>query len=444
MYNDSTPPLISHAKETASPVQIGRGVAHANGARPRHKYIILGAGCAGLSLCWYLLEAGVRDPILILDRKTEFRNDRTWCFWDTEPTPFTHLATHRWPAWTVRGGNDEAGVRAASPATPYVRLRGGDFYRMVLDRIKAHPNVTVRLGVPITGGYRDEPDGVCVPTGAGDCHGEFLFDALALGSPRFPVARPGDLTFLQQFFGQVVRTERDVFDPQTVTLMDFSVTSPVTEPDPAIRFMYLLPISPREALVENTLLLPTVGGAKDALAPPENAATGRRAIAAYLSARYDSPAFTVTSEEQGLIPMTTRDFPLRTGQRTFAIGLAGGAARPSSGYAFLRIQKRCQALALAVTTGDWKPVDQTFSPPRTAMLDRIFLQAMRQNPGAVPDYFKRMFAHVPPDMLVRLLSDSASFRDCLGVVRVLPLGDFVRAAAFCVPHLWADKRGGPH
>ncbi|MBC8135439.1 MAG: hypothetical protein H8F28_06070, partial [Fibrella sp.] len=265
MYKDSTPPVFSHAKDEKTPAGQGQNMD----TDTPYKYIILGAGCAGLSLCWYLLEAGVRDPILILDRKTDFGNDRTWCFWDTEPTPFTHLATHRWDTWAVRWSDGGSDIRASSPATPYVRLRGADFYAAVLARIGAHTNVTVRLGVSITGGYRDEPGGVRVPTGVGDFHGEILFDALALGSPRFPVAHPGDVTFLQQFFGQTIQTESDVFDPQTVTLMDFARPRAMAKTDTAIRFMYLLPISSREALVENTLLLPTRGGAKDALAPEE-------------------------------------------------------------------------------------------------------------------------------------------------------------------------------
>ncbi len=441
MYKASTPPVFSHTNDEKN----ASGQGQNGGTDTRYKYIILGAGCAGLSLCWYLLEAGVRDPILILDRKTGFGNDRTWCFWDTEPTPFTHLATHRWNTWAVRGSDDRSDIRASSPVTPYVRLRGADFYTAVLARIAVHPNVTVRLGVPITGGYRDEPGGVRVPTGTGDFRGEMLFDALALGSPRFPVARPADVTFLQQFFGQIIRTESDVFDPQTVTLMDFARQVPATKTDTGIRFMYVLPLSPREALVENTLLLPARGGAKDALAREENALAGRREIATYLRTRYGLRDFTVRSEEQGMIPMTTREFPLRTGANTFAIGLAGGAARPSSGYAFLRIQKRCRALAQAVTSGDWGPLKRSASPSRTAVLDRIFLQAMEQNPGAVPDYFGRMFAHVPPDMLVRLLSDTASWRDCLGVIRVLPLGDFVRAAAdSCPPWSKMVRRDGPN
>ncbi len=440
MYDDSTPPQTNRSPLVVTVPRSPLG-NQGGGTDTCYKYIILGAGCAGLSLCWYLLEEGIRDPILILDRKAAFGDDRTWCFWDTEPTPFTHLVTHRWDAWSVRRDATTPEIRASAPATPYVRLQGGDFYREVLGRIQAHPNVTLRLGVPITDGYRDHgAAGVRVVTGAGTFHGEMLFDALALGSPRFPAARPGDVTFLQRFFGQTVRADADVFDPDTVTLMDFGVTPRPdgghAAPD-AVRFMYILPFSPREALVENTVLMPGAGGAKDRLAHAADADADRLNIAAYLRSRYNLSSFEVVSEERGLIPMTTRDFPTRGGSRSFPIGLAGGAARPSSGYAFLRIQKQCRNLARAVVRGGAGTVTSQPSSLRTALLDRVFLQAMQRNPNAVPDYFARMFGRVPPEKLVRLLSDTASPLDCLAVIGSLPLADFVRAAVSCVPRPWS-------
>jgi lycopene beta-cyclase len=68
----------------------------ARSTRDRYEFVILGAGCSGLSLCYHLLERGVDAPILILDRKRTFEDDRTWCFWDVEPTPFTQLALKEW------------------------------------------------------------------------------------------------------------------------------------------------------------------------------------------------------------------------------------------------------------------------------------------------------------------------------------------------------------
>ena len=127
----------------------------------RFAYVILGAGCAGLSLCHYLLERGVDDPILVIDRKEAFADDRTWCFWDVEETPFSHLAARRWSAWEVCAAGRK--VVHTSERYPYLCLTGADFYRAVLGGISDHPNVTVRLGEDVRG-HKEFDDGVRVAT----------------------------------------------------------------------------------------------------------------------------------------------------------------------------------------------------------------------------------------------------------------------------------------
>ncbi len=113
-------------------------------ARDRYEFVILGAGCSGLSLCYYLLERGVDAPILILDRKRTFEDDRTWCFWDVELTPFTQLALKEWSSWDfVSAGRS---VTQTTNRYPYKCLAGRDFYEHALDRLAESPNVTVRLG----------------------------------------------------------------------------------------------------------------------------------------------------------------------------------------------------------------------------------------------------------------------------------------------------------
>ena len=97
--------------------------------------MILGAGCAGLSLCHYLLERGVEKPVLILDRKEAFADDRTWCFWDVEETPFSGRAVRRWSSWAVRAEGRE--IVHTSGRYPYLCLTGADFYEDALEKISA-------------------------------------------------------------------------------------------------------------------------------------------------------------------------------------------------------------------------------------------------------------------------------------------------------------------
>jgi lycopene beta-cyclase len=372
--------------------------------------MILGAGCAGLSLAWNLLELGVDDPILIVDRRDRFDNDRTWCFWDIEPTPFSDLATHAWSRWMVHDGRRETIARC--PELPYLRIRSADVYQRVLDRLASSPNVTLALGQPIVEVVAtDRGVKVATPDGAFDS------STRRAGSVEGH-ARRQPVSLLQHFFGQTIRVDRPTFDPSCPTLMDFRV-----DQAEGPHFFYLLPLSTTEALVENTYLFP--------FACPAD--RHRAEIAGYLRTRYGlAPTrFEVLEEESGAIPMTTARSPIARGSRITPIGLAGGAARPSSGYAFLRIQRQARHLAEQIAAGadpSTGPLDHSLGSLKYGFFDAIFLQVLADRPDLAPTIFARMFDRADPAAVVRFLGEKSTLIDDLRIVKALPKLPFVTAA----------------
>ncbi len=379
----------------------------------RYGYAILGAGCAGLSLCHYLLECGVDAPILILDRKEAFADDRTWCFWDVEETPFSDRAVRRWNSWSVRAEGRE--VVHTSGRYPYLCLTGADFYEDALDKISARGNVTVRLGEDVRS-CKELDDGVLVVTPEGSYLADYAFDGRGLPSDSAALreARRGDGWISQQFFGLRLRAGRPTFDPQTCTLMDFSV-----DQGRGLRFAYVLPFDEHEALVENVYLARTG-------APPE---AHRAELSGYLQDRYGLSGgdYEVRGEEWGDIPMTSHRFRRRTGDRTHAIGTLGGETRPSTGYTFLRVQRYCRALAASLTGAGEDP--ERVHPWRYGPLDRVFLRLLRERPEGCPGIYARMFAGTPPDPLVRFLTERSSPLDEARLIGALPKLPFLRLAA---------------
>lgn len=208
-----------------------------------YRYVILGAGAAGLSLCHALLRRGLTDPILILDAKEAFTDDRTWCFWNDGTNPFQHLASHCWHRWDVFSADGQLASQA-SPAVGYACLRGRDFYAHVADVIRRHPNVTLALG---EAAERCAPhaQGVTVTTPNRTVEANYVFDSRPRPTP------PGGIAFAQRFFGQFVHAEEPIFDPSRCTLMDFRVPQ-----ERGLHFVYVLPFSPTEALIENTYVQP--------------------------------------------------------------------------------------------------------------------------------------------------------------------------------------------
>lgn len=377
-----------------------------------YEFVILGAGCAGLSLCYYLLELGVESPILILDQREGFEDDRTWCFWDVEPTPFSHLAVHSWNSWSLTA--EGSTVLQTTNRYPYLCLIGADFYEYALRRIANHDNVTVRLAENVES-YKEHAGETYVKTSGGNYTTRHVFDGRGLpqGSKAFEEARRGSSWLPQKFLGLRLRTERDVFDPEVCTLMDFSV-----DQGRGLRFTYVLPVGKRAALVENVYLSD----------PRITAEEHRAELAAYLQGSYGlSPGdYVVEGEERGFIPMTDYSFDRRLGERAYSIGMLGGESRPSTGYTFLRIQRYCRRLAESVVSGAKIPAQ--VDSRRYDLLDGVFLSFMLEYPERCPAVYHRMFSSVPVDSLVRFLTEKSSPFDELKLVMAMPKASFIGLA----------------
>lgn len=367
--------------------------------------IIAGAGLSGLSLAVGLLDAGLPDDarILLLDpRRTLSGEDRTWCFFDLVPHAFEAAITHRWNHWRVRNGADEV-VRSA-PGITYCRIPGERFYELALERLAAAGRrVEIRLGVTVEN-LEGRGDHVDVHTGAGVLRGRLAMDSRPPSVTRASDAGD-DVHLLQHFRGRVLRSSEPVFEVDTATLMDFDVSQ-----EHGIHFIYVLPFDAHTALVESTFFT-------ERLLPD---AVYTSAIENWLARRRPGVAFQTLSHESGVIPMTTKPFDTWPSSRVVRIGTAGGHVKPSSGYAFLAVQRFVRDFAPRVvsalrTGGSAEP--PAVRNPRTTALDAIFLSYLRSCPERAPATFYRLFERVPPGVLARFLSDEGTLADDLTVMR---------------------------
>jgi len=196
---------------------------------------ILGAGLSGLSVARALLDEGVRDRLVLVDRRTTFERDRTWCLWDTQTTPLAALADHAWASWRIVGPDGRAVVHHA-PRHPYVHVAADRFYADALAALDGRAEL--RLGervLDVAGGGAGAEGAVRVRTTGGALDARLAIDARGWR---------GEAALWQRFLGLEVETDAPVFDPAVATLMDFRLGEAA---DP--RFAYVLPFSPTRALV---------------------------------------------------------------------------------------------------------------------------------------------------------------------------------------------------
>lgn len=370
---------------------------------------IVGGGCAGSSLAYFLVRGGFSGEIDIFDRRTNFDAEQRWCSWGPIPEAFAPLVSASWPNWMV--ADQVNAVVRTSKSRPYVHIYAPDFYRHVFARLATSARVRVHLGVTVSD-VEDTARGVRIVTNNGAVLVDHVFDSRPQRPETGPEPETTHRSFRQSFVGHVVRTERPVFDASTVTLMDFRGRFSETD---SLPFTYVLPFESTRALVESTAF-----GAR-ALRPDEH----RRRIQAYL-VEHGVTNYVVEREEQGNLPMSATHLLLAPSAHHSRIGTGAGALRPSSGYGFVRIQRHAQAVAAALLRDE--PLPTSLARPLDDALDAIFLDAMDLSGGGVRDGFMRMFERVPPARLIRFMSDEGTLGDVLALIRALPPRPYIGAA----------------
>jgi len=376
--------------------------------------VILGGGCAGLSLSMALAAHGGRCPrTLVIESRTEYLNDRTWCYWDAGSAAVPYRIQHRWQ--TMRVSHDEQSVALDCGSTPYHMLAAQDFYAAAQASTDRQPNIELRLGSSVVGAPSHSAGVWNIRTSAGNVTARSVVDTRPPQLPRLDGA-----TLWQSFYGQEIECSAAVFEPLSMDLMNFLA------PDPHhVRFVYVLPVTPTRALVELTVFGATPLGPRELSAQLEAA----------VAQRVGSAPFKTLRREHGILPMGLNHAPDSAHRSYVRVGVMAGGARPSTGYAFQRIQRWAGECAHALVSRG-QPTGHRPDPLPLRVMDRIFLDVLRADPGRGGAVFFSLFSRADPARVIRFLSGSAGVVDGLAVVAAMPVAPFLRAA------LAIARRGG--
>lgn len=348
--------------------------------------LIIGGGLSGLSLALRLTQRG--DRVTLLEKREAYLNDRTWCFWNTHPHPFEHLVEYRWKKWQVCHGGQKKSY--SSNNYEYQMISSLTFYKEVLKSLLNSTHVSVHMGVD-THHILSHKDHLEAITSRGSFKARYGYDSRPT---------PFRTSFYQHFFGWHILSDTPSFDPSEVILMDFEV-----DQSKGIHFMYVLPFSSYEALIEPTFL-----SAKP-LKKPEY----ETYLKSYLMKRFGIKSYEIIREEQGVLPLAT-EFQKPSSPHLTYIGAQAGWTRSSTGYAFLAIQEAVDHLI------------QGSKPQKNLerWLDRIFLSYLKNHPNQAPELFAQLFEKNDSDTLVRFLSSKSSMKETIQVISSLPKWPFMK------------------
>ena len=367
----------------------------------KYDYIIAGAGCAGYSLLYHLLQDPIlsKKKILVLDANFNKGNDRTWCFWEDQAGPFESIVCKKWSNIEVLKGS----MHRSLPTAPfeYKMIQGIDFYQYVSDFAKGFDNVEW-VASKILSIDSINASSARVNWEGSSANAEFVFSSI--NGERI------QSKLWQHFKGIVVEFDNPVFDDTVARLMDFNV--PQMD---ATAFMYLLPLTDKKALVEYTLFSPTI------LASAEY----DHVLDAYMEEHYKGVAYQIQHSEIGAIPMTSKKLTSNDGA-VVSIGTMGDAVKASTGYAFQFIQKQTQQIVSQLK------LNQALNPAvhhtRHQFYDAVLLYILEHQKMAGDEIFARIFKKNTAATVFKFLSNTSTLLDDIKIMTSLPTQIFLPAA----------------
>lgn len=372
----------------------------------QYDYIIVGAGAAGILLAHTMGKDAffASKSILVLDKDAKNRNDRTWCFWEKGTGDFDDLLYKTWDTINVTGKK----LNLSTPIAPYTykMLRGIDFYSKYVPEIKSCPNITW-IQDEVTHIQENEV-GALVQTKGDTFSGKMVFSSLMdwdsiSQQDKFPVLQ-------QHFLGWFIKAGQPIFNPKEATFMDFSIPQKGNT-----RFMYVLPTSTTEALVEYTLF------SEHLLEKSEY----EEAIKDYLHEKYGVTDYAISQTEFGSIPMTCYPFHQHNSDTIFHIGIAGGWTKPSTGFTFYNTSK--QGKALVNHLKQEKPLGTFHKKSRFQFYDSLLLDILHRENHLGQSIFESLFAKRKASIILKFLGNETHLGEELQIVTAPKPWPFLKA-----------------
>tara|TARA_B100000767_G_scaffold133632_1_gene126835 strand:- start:1083 stop:2150 length:1068 start_codon:yes stop_codon:yes gene_type:complete len=347
-------------------------------------YIIIGGGCAGLSLAYELdvYEKLNNKTIAIIEPREKYEKDKSWSFWKVTHHNFNDCVKKSWGNFSINTPNKTNHLECNK--YPYQSIDSGLFYKKINDKLKENKNVHF---------FKDLKEI--------DLKDSFIFNSV-------PSIKKDHRNLWQHFRGIEIVTQNNFFDEKIFNLMDFDC-----EQRESVHFFYTLPYSKTTALVETTWLSKMNDSSQ---------LDYDNQLKDYIEKHLNLKNYKITYKEEGAIPLF---YPSDEQEKNkINIGTAGGMTRLSTGYTFLNIQEHSKYIRENIE--NISKVKKFEISKKYQFLDDVFLRVLEKNPEMMPDIFFKMFKS-SPKTVIKFLSNKSNFLEDLSVILRMPKWTFIKA-----------------
>lgn len=369
-----------------------------------YHYIFTGNGLSALLTLFEMVKSGQFSDkkILLIDSDAKNKNDRTWCFWDSENL-FDEISTKNWQrAWFK---NENFSNQLNLHPYSYKMIRSADFYKLMFDTILQYKNIEIFQDEVLD--FSELGNNCVVQTKTKSFTCNQIFNSIY--NPKFVKSQTKFPLVQQHFIGWFIKSKEAVFTEDCPTFMDFSVAQKGNT-----RFMYILPTSSTEALLEYTLF------SKDLLSKEAYEAEIENYIKKLGITEYE-----ILEKEQGNIPMTCFPFWKNNSKNIINIGSAGGWSKASTGYTFKNSVKKSKKLVQFLKTeSDFTKFHKI---NKFWFYDLLLIDILYQTNQYGSAIFSSMFKTGKAPLIFKFLDEETSFWEDLQVIWMCPKRLFIKA-----------------
>lgn len=369
-----------------------------------YHYIFTGSGLSAMMTVYEMILSGTFQDktILLLDENPKKTNDRTWCFWDSN-TIFPNQVSTKWnSAWFKNTAFER---KLNLDPYQYKMVKGLDFYNLIFDLISKQENIHFVNQKVLD--FEELGSHCIVKTASENYTCNKIFNSIF--NPNLVKSQAKYPLLQQHFVGWFIKSKEEVFDKETATFMDFSV-----EQKGNTRFMYVLPTSSTEALLEYTLF------SKELLALSEY----ENEIQNYIQ-KLGITEYEIVEKEQGNIPMTCYPFWKNNTKNILNIGSAGGWTKASTGYTFKNTTKKAkQLISFLEDNSDFRKFQKR---DKFWFYDLLLLDILDKKNHLGSTIFSSMFQKGNATVIFKFLDEETTFLEDLKVIWKCPKGLFVKA-----------------
>lgn len=362
-----------------------------------------------------------QKQILLVDQFPKNKNDRTWCFWEKEPGIFESVVYRKWGQLDFYSSDYSSHFNIAP--YEYKMIRGIDFYSHVLAEAGKHSNVhycTAKVSA-----IGNEAGKAFAEIEHHKISAEYVFNSIVFNPEQYSSSALKSINkylLLQHFKGWLIETEEDTFRTDTATFMDFRISQHL-----GTAFVYVLPVSPRKALVEYTLFTESL------LSDEEYNIALTNYIKQYITAN----KYAILQKEFGIIPMTNFSFP-KQDNNIINLGTAGGNTKASSGFTFQFIQKHSQEIVDLLTNEKTLNLTSSLSEKKFNLYDSTLLNVLANKKMGGDKIFASLFSKNPPQRILSFLDNESNFSEDLKILSSVPTAIFMTAA---LQEFWNSLKG---